>query len=707
MKAVSTMSLSLPKLCTLLSVFLLCKLPSIHVGAAEQPPVLQSRVLKGGILKSVGEAWDDTARVSEASVETRCRKPSRRLQNGSKSGKGGKGSKGEYSANSVGSSKGKSSKKGGLSQNSNGNSKRSKGSKGSIPYCDDLSQNGASSAPAPSPTSKSPDTPTNGGPAVSPTPTDDSLNNNGVPAPSPTPGDNSILRDCGAIAAGTARTDGGSSQSFAVSANLIIDGTVPIQTILNEIQRVLQLEVAPALAGCISNVRRRRLQQATNIFNVLFGAPEAMIDGKEVVSVRFYDMYYLGNFLTIVSSSSSVDQCTSALADTVANANVSCLSSLMGTDVYYTGNDPAGFLDALRAAISARGNFNINGLLGILGPQVTAVPTTGDGTTNGDGTTINPDGSITTTNPDGTTTTTNPDGTTTTTNPDGSITTTNPDGTTTTTNPDGTTTTTNPDGTTTTTDPDGTITTTDPDGTTTTTDPDGTTTTTDPDGTTTTTDPDGTITTTNPDGSITTTNPDGTTTTTNGDGTANGDGNGSGVAGAQGNADPSLSRGNDGISVGTTVGVTAAGLAIMLFVLLLAGRRRRHSEGEKDEEGPFVHRILTADEDDGEESYTRDMGGAVAHVVTEDDDSVVIRWGEEKNGDESMYSQRIESTLAADDMKFAMENHSCSSPSCKICAMKEAEGVGVRFIPTPRSSNLPEPLSRDSRSYLSNDTVDL
>jgi hypothetical protein len=260
----------------------------------EQPPVVQSRVLKtGGILKSVGEAWDDTARVSEASVETRCRKPSRRLQSGGKSGKGGKGSKGEYSANSVGSSKGSKGKssKGGLSQNSNGYSKGSKkGSKGYIPYCDDLSQNGGSSAPAPVPTSKLPDEPTNGGPAPSATPADDDLTANGGPAQSPTAGDNSILRDCGAIAAGTARTDGGSSQSFAVSANLIIDGTVPIQTILNEIQRVLQLEVAPALAGCISNVRRRRrLQQATNIFNVLFGAPEAIIDGKKIVSIRVHD----------------------------------------------------------------------------------------------------------------------------------------------------------------------------------------------------------------------------------------------------------------------------------------------------------------------------------------------------------------------------------------------------------------------------------
>jgi hypothetical protein len=277
-----------------LSVFLLWKLPSIHVGAVKQP--VRSRELNGGILKSVEEAWDDTARVSEASVETRCRKPARRLQKASKSrkvsnreyaadsvgssksGKGssksGKGSKGEYTADSVGSS-------------GKGMSKGSKSSKGDVPYCEELGQNGVSSAPAPAPTS-SQDVPTNGGPAPSPTPADDSIPTNGVPGPSPTPGDNSILRDCNAISLGTARTDGGSSQSFAVSANLIVDGTIPIQTILNEIQRVLQLEVAPALAGCLSTVRRRRLQ-VTNIFNVLFGAPGAVIDGKEIVSIRVDD----------------------------------------------------------------------------------------------------------------------------------------------------------------------------------------------------------------------------------------------------------------------------------------------------------------------------------------------------------------------------------------------------------------------------------
>jgi hypothetical protein len=269
----------LPQLCTLLSVFLLCKLPSIHVGAVKQP--VQSRVLKGGILKSVEEAWDDTARVSKDSVETRCRKPSRRLQ--SKNGKGGKGSKKGgtgYTGNSVQNSSGSSK---GMNMNKKSDSKSSKGS---VPYCDDdLSQNGVTT-PSPTPaTNNSEDAPTNGGPsAPSPTPADDGIPTNGVPsAPSPTPAD-SILRDCNAIALGTARTDGGKSQSFAVNANLIVDGTVPLATILFEIQRVLQQEVAPALAGCLSNVRRRRLQE-TNMFNVLFGAPEAIADGKQIVSI--------------------------------------------------------------------------------------------------------------------------------------------------------------------------------------------------------------------------------------------------------------------------------------------------------------------------------------------------------------------------------------------------------------------------------------
>jgi hypothetical protein len=325
----------------------------------------------------------------------------------------------------------------------------------------------------------------------------------------------------------------------------------------------------------------------------------------------------LSNFLTIISS--SVAQCTSALADTEANRNLSCLTAMIGTTVYYSGNEPEGFLDALRAAIAAGGNFGIDGLLGIIGPQVTPVDDAGIGTGDGTGTGTG----------DGTGTGTG----------------------------------------------------------------------------------DGTLT-GNGDGTGTD-NGDGTLTG-NGDGTGTDDGDGTltgnGVAGVEGAEDPSIGGGSDRVKVSTTVGVTAAGLALVLLVVLVAGRRRRRPEAEKVEEGAVVHRQFTDDEEDGE-SYFREMYADagdknIAQVVSEDDDSVVIRWGEEKNGDEPIYSQRIESILAADDTKY-MESHSCSSPSCKVCAMKAEGGVGVRFIATPRSSNAPVSLSRDSRNYLSHDTVDL
>jgi MYXO-CTERM domain-containing protein len=391
-----------------------------------------------------------------------------------------------------------------------------------------------------------------------------------------------------------------------------------------------------------------------------------------------------------------LDNCTSALADTEANINVSCLTMVMGNTVYYQGNDPLRFLEALKAALSARGNFGINGLLAILGPQVTLV-----GSDDGTGTGANGDGTGTGTNGDGTGTGTNGDGTGTGTNGDGTGTGTNGDGTGTGTNGDGTGTGTNGDGTGTGTNGDGTGTGTNGD---------GTGTGTNGDGTGTGTNGDGTGTGTNGDGTGTGTNGNGTGTGTNGAGTG-ANGNGNVLAGVEGAEDPSnISRGDDGVSVATTVGVTAAGLALVLVVLLVAGRRRRRPEGKVDEASLFVHRQFTEEEDD--DSYTRDMdagAGAydrnIAHVVSEDDDSVVIRWGE--TGDQSIYSTPIESILAADDMKFAMENHSCSSPSCTICAMKAEEGVGVRFIATPRYSNVPAPLSRDSRTYLSNDTVDL
>jgi hypothetical protein len=267
---------------------------------------------------------------------------------------------------------------------------------------------------------------------------------------------------------------------------------------------------------------------------------------------------------------------------------------MFGTTVHYFGNEPGGFLDALRAAIDAGGNFGIDGLLGALGIQVTV---TDDGTETGT---------------DGGTETGTGTG----------------------------------------------------------------------DGTETGTD-------------------DGTETGT--DDGRGADGNGNNVAGAEGPEDRSIGD-DDSKRVGAAVGVVAAGLALVLFtVILVAGRRRQRSEKVVD--GAVAHQQFTDDgytDDDEAVAYDKN----IAHVVSEDDDSVVIRWGEEKSGDQPIYEQPIESILSSDDMKYA-ENHSCSSPSCRICAMKAEEGVGVRFIATPRSSTTPVSLSRESRSYESNDTVDL
>jgi hypothetical protein len=289
--------MSLSRLCTLLSVFLLWKLPSIHVGAVKQP--VENRALNegmGGILKSVEEAWDSTARVSEASVETRCRKPARRLKKGSKSSKGMKGSKGEDTLQDPGTSKGSKSGKGkkggktpkksktGKGKKGGKSSKKSKSAKGDVPLCDDDLNREDTASPTPAPNLNREDT-------ASPTPlpnNSEDIPTSNAPAPSPTPPDNN-LRDCSAISAGTARTDG-SNQSFSVTANLIVDGSVPIQTILSELRQILQREVAPALAGCPPNARRRWLQggdDETNIVNVLFDAVEAIPDGKDFFQFVF------------------------------------------------------------------------------------------------------------------------------------------------------------------------------------------------------------------------------------------------------------------------------------------------------------------------------------------------------------------------------------------------------------------------------------
>jgi hypothetical protein len=279
-----------PKVCTLLSFLLLWRLPSFQVGAVKQS--VQSRALKhetGGILSSFDEAWEDTAKVSKTTVETRCRKPSRRrLQKSSgskssssksslsssslsssssssgssKSGKGPKGSNDEAELRDPDSkAKGKGSK-------SKAKGKGSKSKKGDVPYCDDLNRVTQSPTPVPN---NSQDLPTNS-----------------APAPSPTPAGSNV-KDCSAIAAGTARMDG-SNKSFDVSADLIVDGSVDIQTILTKLEQILQQQVAPALAGCLANTRRRRLQESddTNIVNVVFGTP-AISDGKNILCVCVVD----------------------------------------------------------------------------------------------------------------------------------------------------------------------------------------------------------------------------------------------------------------------------------------------------------------------------------------------------------------------------------------------------------------------------------
>jgi hypothetical protein len=277
---------------------------------------VQERALKkedkgkkgGGILQVFDEAWVDT--VSTSSVATRCRKPSRRRQlgMGSKGGKGGKGKgSGVLGKDSISSS---TSKK-----------KKSKG-KGKMPYCDELGQNGVSptaaskssksskgtkssksskgsnNAPAPSPTD--PDIPSNSVPARVPTPVPAPVPTpvpapapTPVPAPAPTPVPAPTALppgfvpegvDCSAIAAGNGLTEapGLSNKSYTVSTRLIVDGTVPIQTIVAALREALQSLVAPSLAACPTGTRRgRRLQQAdSQIINIQFDTPEAIPDGK-------------------------------------------------------------------------------------------------------------------------------------------------------------------------------------------------------------------------------------------------------------------------------------------------------------------------------------------------------------------------------------------------------------------------------------------
>lgn len=187
------------------------------------------------------------------------------------------------------------------------------------------------------------------------------------------------------------------------------------------------------------------------------------------------------------------------------------------------------------------------------------------------------------------------------------------------------------------------------------------------------------------------------------------------IAGVEAPPEDGNVGGND-TKVGTAIGVTAAGLAVVLFGLLFVGRRRRNAAGKAA--GGLGHRQFTDDEDDLESFHT-DMEAEkkftpIAQVVSdaEDDDSGVIVWEGDEHADNNVMaiytkappqSQEEEESELTPTERQALANHSCSSPSCKICEMKTQEGV--TFIPTPRSPATLSPTA--SRSYLADDTVDL
>jgi hypothetical protein len=279
----------------------------------------------------------------------------------------------------------------------------------------------------------------------------------------------------------------------------------------------------------------------------------------------------------------ALDTCTAGLD---AASNLSCFAALIGTDVYYFGDEPIGFEALLQAAIAAGGNFGVSGLVGISGTGVTAdtVVVPADGEPSDDLTQMDTDDNV--------------------------------------------------------------------------------------------------------------------------------------PAGAQAPTDDGEIGGGDGNNfVGTAIGVSAAGLAVVLLVLLVAGRRRR--SGTSKAEG-IEHRQLTADEDDDPDMYAREVGPDAYFGATDDSsydypddegsESVIIWDGDEEDGIQAIYSEPAGENILTPEQREALENHSCSSPSCRICEMKNQEGVGVTFVQatTPRSFDFPTTLSPDARrNYVSEDTVDL
>jgi hypothetical protein len=194
---------------------------------------------------------------------------------------------------------------------------------------------------------------------------------------------------CAAYAAGTLPTDA-PKQSYAMQIALTVDTNVTtVQSVYTQMDTVLQTRIAPLLLNCVDNRRRRRTMRTWLLHRQRRGRRERLLqtdNATEYVNVVFDNVIqntqrkyryshcaveYQFSFWTF-DSHGLLTRTTENCSSSTAAANVECVPSIIGTNLYYYGDEPTTFGEQLRQAILIW-NFDINGLLGFGEVQVEEV----------------------------------------------------------------------------------------------------------------------------------------------------------------------------------------------------------------------------------------------------------------------------------------------------------------------------------------------
>ena len=165
---------------------------------------------------------------------------------------------------------------------------------------------------------------------------------------------------------------------------------------------------------------------------------------------------------------------------------------------------------------------------------------------------------------------------------------------------------------------------------------------------------------------------------------------------------------DDGMGVGGILGITLAGVVLVLLFMLLAVRRKR-----RDEYNLKHHTLVEVTDSDTYLQETDETSARNVHIVGETD-SVFSGWtgyssASRFNNNNTIRGSDQGSGNYGDehlDRQSPTQNvHQCSSATCEVCEHQRQQGL--QFLPTMPSHSHDVLLRTDTRDYLATDTVEL